>query len=99
MKMAPMKERPAFPLMKQTDIQSVFHLQMPRWLFTDSACRAMSLEAQVVYTFLLGRFQLSRPNGWTNDNGEVFIIYTRASLAEVPLWARTAPWAPTTPPA
>lgn len=82
MKAAPMKERPAFPLMKQTDIQSVFHLQMPRWLFTDPACRAMSLEAKVVYTFLLNRFQLSRLNGWTNDSGEVFIIYTRAALAE-----------------
>lgn len=82
MKAAPMKERPAFPLMKQTDIQSMFHLQMPRWLFTDPACRPMSLEAKVVYTFLLNRFQLSRLNGWTNDSGEVFIIYTRASLAE-----------------
>lgn len=82
MKAAPMKERPAFRLMTQSDIQSVFHLQMPRWLFTDPACRAMSLEAKVVYTFLLNRFQLSRLNGWTNDSGEVFIIYTRASLAE-----------------
>lgn len=82
MKAAPMKERPAFPLKKQTDIQSVFHLQMPRWLFTDPACRAMSLEAKVVYTFLLNRFQLSKLNGWTNDSGEVFIIYTRVSLAE-----------------
>lgn len=30
MKAAPMKTRPAFPLMKQSDIQSTFHLQMPR---------------------------------------------------------------------
>lgn len=81
MKAAPLKERPAFPLMKQTDIQSVFHLQMPRWLFTDPSYSGLSLEAKVVYTFLLNRFQLSKLNGWTNESGEVFIIYTRASLA------------------
>lgn len=35
MRAAEMKERPAFSLMKQTDIQSVYHMQMPRWLFSD----------------------------------------------------------------
>lgn len=82
MKAAPLKERPPFALMKQTDIQNAFHLQMPRWLFTDPAYKGLSLEAKVVYTFLLNRFQLSKLNGWTNESGEVFIIYTRASLAE-----------------
>ena len=82
MKAAPMKTRPAFPLMKQTDIQNAFHLQMPRWLFTDPNYITLALEAKVVYTFLLNRFQLSKLNGWVNDAGEVFIIYTRASLAE-----------------
>jgi hypothetical protein len=42
----------------------------------------LSLEAKVVYMFLLNRFQLSRLNGWINDDGEVFIIYTRQSLAD-----------------
>lgn len=82
MKAAPLKERPPFALMKQTDIQNAFHLQMPRWLFTDPLYKSLSLEAKVVYTFLLNRFQLSKLNGWTNESGEVFIIYTRASLAE-----------------
>ena len=35
----------------------------------------------MTYTFLLNRFQLSRLNGWLNDDGEVFIIYTRRSLS------------------
>lgn len=82
MKAAPLKTRPTFPLMKQTDIQNAFHLQMPRWLFTDPTYLPLSLEAKVVYTFLLNRFQLSRLNGWINDAGEVFIIYTRDSLAQ-----------------
>lgn len=81
-KAAPMTQKPAFRLMKLGDVQSVYHLQMPRWLFTDPRYTALSLEAKVAYTFLLNRFQLSRLNGWINDAGEVFIIYTRKSLAD-----------------
>jgi hypothetical protein len=72
---------PGFPLMKQGDIVSFYHLQMPRWLFTESRYMALSLEAKVAYTFLLNRFQLSRMNGWVNEEGEVFIVFTRESLA------------------
>ncbi len=72
---------PGFPLMKQGDIVSFYHLQMPRWLFTESKYMALSLEAKVAYTFLLNRFQLSRMNGWVNEEGEVFIVFTRESLA------------------
>lgn len=81
MKAAPITKKPSFPLMKQGDIQNIYHLQMPRWLFTDPRYIGLSLEAKVTYTFLLNRFQLSRLNGWLNDDGEVFIIYTRRSLS------------------
>ena len=66
-KAAPMTQKPAFRLMKLGDVQSVYHLQMPRWLFTDPRYTALSLEAKVAYTFLLNRFQLSRLNGWINE--------------------------------
>lgn len=55
-----MKERPTFQLMCQTDVQSIYHMQMPRWLFSDPRYCEMSLDAKVTYTFLLNRFQLSR---------------------------------------
>lgn len=32
MKAAPITKKPSFPLMKQGDIQNIYHLQMPRWL-------------------------------------------------------------------
>lgn len=82
MRAATMKERPAFPLMRQTDVQSVYHMQMPRWLFSDPRYADMSLDAKVTYTFLLNRFQLSRRNGWVNDQGEVFVIFPRKALAK-----------------
>ena len=82
MRAAEMKERPNFPLMRQTDIQNIYHMQMPRWLFSDPGYADMSLDAKVAYTFLLNRFQLSRRNGWTNDQGEVFVIFPRKELAK-----------------
>ena len=81
MRAAQMKERPGFSLMKQTDVQTIYHMQMPRWLFSDPRYADMSLDAQVTYTFLLNRFQLSRRNGWVNDFGEVFVIFPRKELA------------------
>jgi hypothetical protein len=82
MKAAPMAERPDFDLMKNTDVQNFYHMQMPRFLFFDKRYMPLSLEAKVAYTFLLNRFQLSKLNGWVNEGGEVFIIYTRKSLAD-----------------
>ena len=60
MKAAKLTEHPSFRLMRQTDVQNVWHMQMPRWLFSDPRYADMSLDAKVAYTFLLNRFQLSR---------------------------------------
>ena len=60
MKAAKLTEHPSFRLMRQTDVQNVWHMQMPRWLFSDPRYADMSLDAKVTYTFLLNRFQLSR---------------------------------------
>lgn len=43
MKAAPITKKPSFPLMKQGDIQNIYHLQMPRWLFTDPRYMSLSL--------------------------------------------------------
>ncbi len=50
MKAAPMTARPSFPLMKQGDIQNIYHLQMPRWLFTDPRYMGLALESKVPNT-------------------------------------------------
>ena len=56
MKAAKTDALPDFRLMKQSDIVSFFHLQMPRWLFSHEQYKPLSLEAKVAYTFLLNRF-------------------------------------------
>ena len=82
MKAAPMTVRPKFDLMKQSDILLFYHIQIPRWLFYDSRYKHISNDAKLLYGLLLNRFQLSKMNGWINDNGEIFIIYTRKSVSE-----------------
>lgn len=47
MRAAQMKERPDFQLMRQTDIQSIYYMKMPRWLFFDPRYAELSLEAKV----------------------------------------------------
>lgn len=82
MRAAKLKDRPSFSLMKQTDIQNLYYMRMPRWLFSDPRYAEMSLDAKVTYTFLLNRFQLSRRKGWVNEEGEVFVIFPRKALAQ-----------------
>ncbi|MCR5825022.1 MAG: replication initiator protein A [Oscillospiraceae bacterium] len=82
MRAAQMKVRPNFTLMKQTDVQSLLYMKMPRWLFFDPRYADLSLDAKVAYTFLLNRFQISRRKGWRNEMGEVFIIFPRRALAQ-----------------
>ena len=71
-----------FALMTRENFVSFYHMQMPRWLFSDPKYKTMSLHAKVAYTFLLNRCQLSQRNGWVNDENEVYIIFTRGELAE-----------------
>ena len=82
MRVVELKKRPKFNLLKQTDIQNMHYMQMPRWLFSDPRYADMSLEAKVTYTFLLNRFQLSRRKGWVNEEGEVFVIFPRLAMAQ-----------------
>ena len=61
--------------------------QMPLWLFRDEHYFNMSMNARVTYTFLLNRFRLSqannqaKPGAWTNEDGDLFVIYPRNELA------------------
>ena len=48
MKAAKLTEHPSFRLLRQTDVQNVWHMQMPRWLFSDPRYADMSLDAKVI---------------------------------------------------
>ncbi len=50
--------------------------RIPKVLFTDERFRAISTEAKVLYGILLDRMCLSQKNGWLDDDGRVYIIFT-----------------------
>ena len=41
-----------------------------------------TINAKLVYGFLLNRAMLSRENGWADEHGNVFVIYTIKQLAD-----------------
>jgi len=65
-----------------SDVLSEEYLRFPLGLLAEPKYRDMSLEAKMIYSLLLNRLTLSQRNGWTNDNGEVYLIYTREDVAE-----------------
>ena len=50
--------------------------RIPKVLFTDDRFRSISAEAKVLYGILLDRMCLSQKNGWFDDDGRVYIIFT-----------------------
>lgn len=58
-------------------------LRIPKELITNEKYRYMSTESKLLYGLLLDRVSLSRKNGWVDDQGRVFIIFTRAEISNI----------------
>ena len=56
--------------------------RIPKVLFTDVRFKAVSVEAKVLYGLLLDRMALSVKNGWLDEVGRVYIIYTIVDVME-----------------
>ena len=50
--------------------------RIPKVLLTDEAFTDISVEAKVLYSFMLDRMSLSVKNCWFDDDNRVYIIYT-----------------------
>jgi hypothetical protein len=50
--------------------------RIPKVLFTDENFQDISTEAKVLYGILLDRMSLSQKNGWLDESGRVYIIFT-----------------------
>ena len=50
--------------------------RIPKILFTDENFKNISSEAKILYGILLDRMSLSQKNGWTDDCGRVYIVFT-----------------------
>lgn len=59
------------------------YIKIPRKLFTDEKYKDLSLDAKVIYAFMLCRFNLSEFKGWKDKNGKTYFIYTFESLSQL----------------
>ena len=50
--------------------------RIPKLLFQDSRFQPLSTDAKTLYGILLDRMSLSAKNGWLDEQGRVFIIFT-----------------------
>jgi len=56
--------------------------RIPKLLFTDEHFKTVSAEAKILYGLLLDRMSLSVKNGWLDQEGKVYIIYTVEDIME-----------------
>lgn len=56
--------------------------RIPKALFSDRRFDGLSVEAKLLYGILLDRMGLSVKNGWLDNDGRVFIIFTIEDVME-----------------
>ena len=71
-------------LYKVNETLEYTYYQMPQELFENGKYKCLSIEAKVIYTFLLNRMNLSKINRWINNVGEIYLIYTRKEIQSKP---------------
>ena len=54
-------------------------IKVPLCLFSDSYSQ-LSVEAKILYAFLLDRLTLSEKNGFLDEDGSVFVYYTNSEV-------------------
>ena len=54
--------------------------RMPKVMFGDRLFKGISRDGKVLYGLLLDRVSLSRENGWIDDEGHVYVIFTLESI-------------------
>lgn len=58
------------------------YFRIPKALFQDHRFRQISTDARTLYGILLDRMSLSAKNGWLDEQGRVYIIYTVREVQE-----------------
>ena len=57
-------------------------IRLPMVLMEDEVFESISIEAKVLYSYMLNRMGLSYKNGWIDEDGKVFIYYTMDAIKE-----------------
>lgn len=58
--------------------------QVPQELFKNPLYKGkINSDAKLLYAFLLNRMNLSQKNNWYDENGEIYLIFTRLEVQEL----------------
>lgn len=69
--------------LKISDVANGQYVKLPLLLFNDELYKNnLSLSAKVIYAFLRDRLEMSIRNGWTDDNGDIYMYYEQMSLVD-----------------
>ena len=60
--------------------QQYLFYQLPVMLVKGDRFKGLSSDAKILYSLMLSRTSLSAENGWMDEQGRVYIIYTREDI-------------------
>ena len=72
----------AFDYFYEEQSQQFAFYRIPKVLFRDNRFQKISTEGKVLYGLLLDRVSLSRENGWIDEEGRVYIIFTLNAIRQ-----------------
>ena len=72
----------AFDYFYEEQSQQFAFYRIPKVLFTGNRFQKISTEGKVLYGLLLDRVSLSRENGWIDEEGRVYIIFTLNAIRQ-----------------
>lgn len=62
-------------------LENVFY-QIPKELFVNAYYKDLSSDSKLLYGLLLDRLSISMKNGWIDENGNIFLIFSRKETKE-----------------
>lgn len=78
---------------KINEVQHHKYYQVPKELFTNPRYKTtLNNDAKILYAILLDRMELSRTNGWVEDDGTIYLIFKREELSDILGLCETTVW-------
>lgn len=70
------------PYMANEILENVFY-QVPKELFTNPNYSKLSSDSKLLYSLLLDRLLLSMKNKWIDNDGKIYLIFSRKEAGEL----------------
>lgn len=70
-------------LFKSNEVDDQRYFKIPKSLFGNPNYKGLLPEAKLIYAFLRDRMELSNKNGWINEQGNIYLLFTRTNIAEL----------------